>query len=105
MGYDVDADMRLWNPRQELGGLEDADIKDSTLLLWKGHCSVHQRFLPEHVTAFRAEPPAGLVVTHPECRYDTCPMADAVGRSEERRVGKEWVSTCRCRWPTLHYKN
>ncbi|HEY9565216.1 MAG TPA: quinolinate synthase NadA, partial [Nocardioides sp.] len=82
MGYDVDADMRLWNPRQELGGLEDADIKDSTLLLWKGHCSVHQRFLPEHVTAFRAEHPDGIVVTHPECRYDTCQMADAVGSTD-----------------------
>src|SRR3546814_5235457 len=74
--------MRLWNPRQELGGLEDADIKDSTPLLWKGHCSVHQRFLPEHVTAFRAEHPDGIVVTHPECRYDTCQMADAVGSTD-----------------------
>src|SRR3546814_11004377 len=25
-------------------------------------------------------------------------------RSEERRVGKEWVSTCRSRWPPYHYK-
>src|SRR3546814_14091465 len=23
-------------------------------------------------------------------------------RSEERRVGKEWVSTCRCRWSPYH---
>src|SRR3546814_20563671 len=26
-------------------------------------------------------------------------------RSEERRVGKECVSTCRSRWSTYHYKN
>src|SRR3546814_15657709 len=26
----------------------------------------------------------------------------APGRSEERRVGKEWVSTCRSRWSPLH---
>src|SRR3546814_17355606 len=25
-------------------------------------------------------------------------------RPEERRVGKEWVSTCRSRWYTLHLK-
>src|SRR3546814_12496466 len=25
-------------------------------------------------------------------------------RSEERRVGKEWVSTCRSRWAPYHYK-
>src|SRR3546814_11832755 len=24
------------------------------------------------------------------------------GRSEERRVGKEWVSTCRTRWAQFH---
>src|SRR3546814_11582155 len=29
---------------------------------------------------------------------DVQPMA----RSEERRVGKEWVSTCRSRWSTYH---
>src|SRR3546814_20004647 len=28
----------------------------------------------------------------------------AVPRSEERRVGKEWVSTCRSRWSPDHYK-
>src|SRR3546814_12387553 len=26
-------------------------------------------------------------------------------RSEERRVGQECVSTCRCQWATYHYKN
>src|SRR3546814_18869012 len=29
---------------------------------------------------------------------------DAKGRSEERRVGKECVSTCRSRWSPYHYK-
>ncbi len=56
MGYD-EQDMRVWNPRFELGGLEDRDVKEATLLLWKGHCSVHQRFRPEHVAAFRERVP------------------------------------------------
>src|SRR3977135_2140493 len=56
MGY-TSADERVWNPRQELGGLEDRDLKEATFLLWKGHCSVHQRFRPEHVHAARAKPP------------------------------------------------
>ena len=43
-------DMRVWNPRLELGGLDrGATCKEATFLLWKGHCSVHQRFRPEHV--------------------------------------------------------
>src|SRR3546814_18042693 len=29
---------------------------------------------------------------------------ELVMRSEERRVGKEWVSTCRPRWSTYPYK-
>jgi quinolinate synthase len=81
MGYDLD-DMRVWNPRHEMGGLTEADIKDATFLLWRGWCSVHQRFTPEHVEAFRAEHPDGIVVTHPECRHDVCQMADHVGSTD-----------------------
>ncbi len=69
MGYGHD-DMRVWNPRFELGGLTEADCKEATFLLWKGHCSVHQRFRPEHVAAFRAEHPDGIVVAHPECSHE-----------------------------------
>ncbi len=81
MGYGLD-DMQVWNPRLDRGGLTEAECKDATLLLWKGHCSVHQRFLPAHVEAFRAEHPEGIVVTHPECRYDTCQLADHVGSTD-----------------------
>jgi quinolinate synthase len=81
MGYD-ESDMRVWNPRFELGGLDESDVKAATFLLWKGHCSVHQRFRPEHVEAFRAEHPDGLVVTHPECARDVCALADAVGSTD-----------------------
>jgi quinolinate synthase len=81
MGYD-EQDMRVWNPRFELGGLEDRDVKEATLLLWKGHCSVHQRFRPEHVAAFRAEYPDGQVIVHPECAHDVVEVADRVGSTE-----------------------
>ena len=53
--------MAVWNPRLDRGGLDDATLKSATLLLWKGHCSVHQRFRPAHVDAFRAEHPDGIV--------------------------------------------
>ena len=82
--------MRVWNPRFELGGLEDRDVKEATLLLWKGHCSVHQRFRPEHVAAFRAEHPDGQVIVHPECAHDVVELADKVG-STERIL--DWVES------------
>ena len=81
MGY-TEADMRVWNPRLDRGGLTDIDCKQATFLLWKGHCSVHQRFSTAHVEAFRAEHPDGVVIVHPECAHETCELADQVGSTE-----------------------
>ncbi|MDA8292134.1 MAG: quinolinate synthase NadA [Actinomycetota bacterium] len=75
-------DMRVWDPRRDLGGLEDADVKEATFLLWKGHCSVHQRFRPEHVEQFRAEHPEAVVLVHPECSREVAVLADVVGSTE-----------------------
>ena len=76
------SDMRVWDPKRDLGGLEEVDVKEATLLLWKGHCSVHQRFKVAHVDAFRAEHPDGLVVVHPECAHEVIDVADQVGSTD-----------------------
>ena len=81
LGFSPD-DMRVWDPRREDGGLDERDIKESTFLLWKGHCSVHQRFRPEHIAAFREQHPDGLVVVHPECAHEVCALADQVGSTD-----------------------
>ncbi len=81
MGYALD-DMVVWDPRHERGGLTEAECKEATFLLWKGHCSVHQRFRPEHVAAFREEHPGGIVVVHPECSHEVCSVADQVGSTD-----------------------
>ena len=87
MGFD-ESDMRVWDPRHELGGLEERDVKGATFLLWKGHCSVHQRFRPAHVEAARAEHPGIEIIVHPECAHDVVEMADRVGSTE--RI-QDWV--------------
>src|SRR5687767_2658350 len=74
--------MQVWNPKLDLGGLAERDVKEATFLLWKGHCSVHQRFRPEHVQAFRQEHPDGIVVVHPECAHDVVALADQVGSTD-----------------------
>ena len=74
--------MAVWDPRKQLGGLEDAEAKGSTFLLWKGHCSVHQRFRPEHVAAFREEHPEGVVLVHPECAHEVVELGDVVGSTD-----------------------
>ena len=75
-------EMVVWDPYQINGGLTPARLKAAKIILWKGHCSVHQRFLPEHVDKVRAKYPGIHVVVHPECRWEVCQKADALGSTE-----------------------
>src|SRR3546814_11401442 len=54
-------------------------------------CRAHDAYIGTRadIDAHRADPPAGR---------------EGDERSEERRVGKECVSTCRSRWSPYHYK-
>jgi quinolinate synthase len=81
MGYSPD-ELKVWDPWKDLGGLTEAEIADARVLLWKGHCSVHQRFAPEHVHAVRAKLPGARVIVHPECRHEVVELADEVGSTE-----------------------
>src|SRR5262245_32523437 len=47
-------EMPVWDPYEELGGNSEEVLNSSRVALWKGHCSVHQRFLPSHVAQVRA---------------------------------------------------
>jgi quinolinate synthase len=81
LGFGPD-DMRVWDPRRDLGGLAEADVKEATFLLWKGHCSVHQRFTPDQVHAARTAHPDVVVVIHPECAHEVVELADQVGSTD-----------------------
>jgi quinolinate synthase len=84
-GYELgwtESDMIVWNPRADLGGNDERSVKEATLILWKGHCSVHQRFRPDHVRAFRLEHPGGIVMVHPECAHEVVELADVVGSTD-----------------------
>jgi quinolinate synthase len=65
------------------GGQTKERLAESRILLWKGHCAVHQRFLPSHVDQVRAKYPGIQVIVHPECRYEVCQKADALGSTEQ----------------------
>ena len=74
--------MAVWDPWALQGGQTAPALAGSQILLWKGHCSVHQRFLPSHVDQVRARYPDIQVVVHPECRREVCQKADALGSTE-----------------------
>ena len=76
------SEMVVWDPYQINGGLTPSRLLAAKVVLWKGHCSVHQRFLPGHVDAVRAKYPGIQVVVHPECRWEVCQKADAMGSTE-----------------------
>ena len=75
-------EMAVWDPWGLQGGQTKEKLAASRVLLWKGHCAVHQRFLPSHVDAVRAKYPGIKVIVHPECRFEVCQKADAQGSTE-----------------------
>jgi quinolinate synthase len=81
MGIPLD-EMMVWDPDLEMGGLTPEQIRKARLLLWKGHCSVHQMFQPAHIIKFRNHYPEGLVISHPECSFEVCKQSDYVGSTE-----------------------
>jgi len=81
LGYGA-TDMAVWNPRLAMGGLDDPTVKETRFLLWRGHCSVHQRFQPAHVEEFRRDYPDGVVIAHPECSHEVVELADQVGSTD-----------------------
>ncbi len=81
MGIPLD-EMAVWDPYQELGGNSPEALRKAKIILWKGYCSVHQRFLPEHVEKVRREHPGIRVIAHPECRFEVCQAADEIGSTE-----------------------
>jgi quinolinate synthase len=71
--------MVLWNPFKPYGGLTDEQILNAKIILWQGHCSVHQQFRPEHVDLWRRNHEGIQVIVHPECMMDVVDKADLVG--------------------------
>lgn len=69
----------VWDPRQEFGGLSFDQILSARVILWKGHCSVHMLFRPEHVLQLREADANVTIVVHPECRQEVVDLADESG--------------------------
>jgi quinolinate synthase len=71
-----------WDFDQPLGGLTPEQIRKARMILWKGFCSVHQMFQPEHIDKFKAIYPEAKVISHPESSFEVCQKSDAVGSTE-----------------------
>jgi len=94
-------EMVVWDPTLpfgSLGGSAKEDFLEARVILWKGHCQVHQRFLTSHVASFRGRFPGIKILVHPECSWDVVQTADLVGSTafimktiEAAPAGSSWA--------------
>jgi quinolinate synthase len=98
MGISLDQ-MPLWDPYADaLGGNTEEQLRRSKVILWKGHCSVHQMFRPEHVRLLREKHPGIKILVHPECPREVFELADESGSTgkiiktvESAPAGTKWA--------------
>jgi quinolinate synthase len=90
--------MIVWDPYQEFGGNTPEAVRNARVILWKGYCSVHQRFTPQQVERVRHQHPGIRVIAHPECRFEVAQAADHIGSTEgiikaieASPAGTEWA--------------
>lgn len=90
------SDMVVWDPiKEKLEGQTDfANVK---MILWKGHCSVHENFRMEHVNQLRQNDPERKILVHPECSWEVTQAADLAGSTkfiieqvEKAAIGTKW---------------
>src|SRR4051794_32946620 len=81
LGLSLD-DCVVFNPRKPNGGLTVEELQAATMILWKGHCSVHGRFSKQCVDEVRERVPGVTVLVHPECTHEVVTAADLVGSTE-----------------------
>jgi len=74
-----ESDLVVWDNTVPGGGVTPEQLRDAKVILWKGHCHVHGRFLMEHIDQVREQYPGVRVVVHPECTHEVVLKADAVG--------------------------
>ncbi len=92
-------EMPVWDPyEEEFGGNTEQQLADSKVILWKGHCSVHQMFTAAHVDQFREKHEGIQILVHPECPQEVVDLADIQGSTgkiiktvEESAPGSKWA--------------
>jgi quinolinate synthase len=96
LGVGLD-EMAIWNPiKNELEF--EGDVSKIKVILWKGHCSVHENFTVQNVHDTRSQYPNMKIIVHPECRREVVELADMAGSTsyiikaiESAEPGTEWA--------------
>jgi len=81
LGLSLD-DCVVIDPHKPGFGVTDEQLREASMLLWRGHCSVHGRFSAESVAEVRERIPGVNVIVHPECKHEVVTLADYIGSTE-----------------------
>lgn len=89
--------MAVWNPHTNQ--LEtDEPLENIQVILWKGHCSVHEGFTPTHIKQVRSQYPDMRIIVHPECSREVVALSDDAGSTkyiidaiENAPIGSKWA--------------
>lgn len=96
LGVSLD-EMAIWNPITDTLEYE-GDVERIKIILWKGHCSVHENFTVRNVHDTREQYPNMTIIVHPECRREVVEISDMAGSTsyiinaiEKAAPGSEWA--------------
>ncbi|GAE92591.1 quinolinate synthetase [Gracilibacillus boraciitolerans JCM 21714] len=89
--------MAVWDPIAKK--LEyDGNRENIRIVLWKGHCSVHENFTTENIEQVRQHHRNMKIIVHPECTYEVVQQADLAGSTkyiietiQNAPAGSEWA--------------
>ncbi|MGE7922453.1 quinolinate synthase NadA [Viridibacillus arvi] len=89
--------MAIWNPINDKLEYE-GEIEDIKVILWKGHCSVHEKFTVQNIADLRESDPEIRIIVHPECSREVVELADDNGSTkyiidaiENAEPGSKWA--------------
>lgn len=74
--------MAVWDPVHNRFEC-DGDLENVRVILWKGHCSVHEKFTVKNIEDLREKDPDVNIIVHPECSFDVVQKADYAGSTKE----------------------
>ncbi len=90
--------MVIYDPHKANGGLTTSQAREASVLLWKGHCSVHELFTAAQCDEIRRDDPECKIIVHPECTWDVVQKADLTGSTEfiisvirDAQPGTKWA--------------
>lgn len=74
----LDSDQVIFLPDEFLGRYVASQTKKK-IILWKGHCEVHEKFTAKVLRVYKEQFPDIVILAHPECPPDVLAEADFVG--------------------------